>query len=76
MLFYLSLLSSILLLYLILIYLFDNLNNNNGNYTNSNFLQNSYAIEEVYIKRLINIRENEAKKLAFININQSYHIND
>jgi len=55
--------------------LFDNLNNN-GNYTNSNFLQNSYAIEEVYIKRLINIRENEAKKLAFININQSYHIND
>jgi hypothetical protein len=75
LLFYLSLLSSILLLYLILIYLFDNLNNN-GNYTNSNFLQNSYAIEEVYIKRLINIRENEAKKLAFININQSYHIND
>ena len=42
---YLSLLFSILLLYSILIYLFDNLNNN-VNYTNLNFLQNSYAIEE------------------------------
>ena len=33
-------------------------------------------LKKIYIKRLIKIRENEVKKLAFININQSYHIND
>jgi len=48
---------------------------NNENNTNSNFSPNSYAIEENRYQDNDKV-ENESKKLAFININQSYHIND
>jgi len=48
---------------------------NNENNTNSNFSPNSYAIEEDRYQDNDKV-ENESKKLAFININQSYHIND